>query len=202
MLLRNPTAAARYAVPLTFTLPVLLACAVPDAPLTAANEHSTAEDQPLEGPGEGQPPGPPPGPRSCAAEEDCSDACPPDAKGCTCHQPPHGAKICVPTCADDGDCPSLPHGPPLKCITAEGICAPPQPPPPPPKPCSTTADCVDACPPGAKGCTCHVTPHDEKLCVPTCDADADCPAPPHGPPMTCLEGGICAPPHPPPPPEG
>ncbi|MBI4699857.1 MAG: hypothetical protein HY744_01600 [Deltaproteobacteria bacterium] len=60
------------------------------------------------------------------SEKDCTDACPPGSKGCTCHATPFGMKICVPVCQSDGDCPKL-GGPPLKCI--EGACAPPGPPP-------------------------------------------------------------------------
>ena len=68
--------------------------------------------------------------------------------------------------------------------------------PPPPKPCSSEADCDGACPPGSAGCTCAATPHGQ-ACVPSCSADADCPAVP-GPPLGCDEG-VC---RPPPPPEG
>ncbi|MBW2453587.1 MAG: hypothetical protein JRI68_03715 [Deltaproteobacteria bacterium] len=201
MNLRTPVAASRYAVPLVFAVPVLLACAVPDGPVAStADEVGASDGQPLEATQAAEPPGPPPGPQPCSAEADCVNACPPGSKACTCHQPPHGPKICVPTCAGDGDCPSVPDGPHLVCITSEGICAPPHPPPPRPQTCDSEEDCAEGCPPGSKGCTCHETPHGDTICVPTCSVDADCPALPHGLAMTCLEGGICAPPHPPPPP--
>ncbi len=191
MSLRNLGAASRYAAPFLFTVPILLACATPDAPMGS----------PIEAAPMGQPPGPPPGPQPCTAEADCADVCPPGSEACTCHQPPKGSKICVPTCAEDGDCPSVPDGPDLVCITSEGICAPPTPPPPPPPPppqaCRSDEDCAEGCPPGSKGCACHEAPHGETVCVPTCSADADCPALPNGPAMTCLDGGVCAPPPPP-----
>lgn len=185
------------------------ACSVADASPRLADEanDSLAESaltQPADGDEQGRPP--PPGPPPCETEGDCTDSCPPDFHGCTCHQLPHGPKLCVPTCAEDADCPELPPGAPqLSC--REGICAPTGPPPPPPvggdhpgpKPCSAEPDCDGACPPGSQGCTCHQVPHGLKLCVPTCDDASDCPKPPGGPPLGCREG-ICAPPFPPPPP--
>lgn len=71
------------------------------------------------------PPPPPPRPKACQSTDDCRDACPPDARGCTCAATPHGDKVCAPTCSADSDCPSVPGVPPLHC--REGVCAPPPP---------------------------------------------------------------------------
>ena len=135
---------------------------------------------------------PPPPPRPCEADADCAQACPPGSLGCACAATPHGHKVCVPTCGTDADCPSPPDGTKLACD--EGMCHPTSPPPGPrPKACAAEQDCQGACP-GAKGCTCHTTPHGEKLCIPTCGSDADCPRGPDGaPPMKCDEG-VCKPP--------
>jgi len=63
-----------------------------------------------------------------------------------------------------------------------------------PTSCTEEADCLvpGACPTeAAKGCTCADTP-DGSFCIPLCDSDADCPAPP-GMVMICGTGGICVP---------
>jgi len=75
--------------------------------------------------------------------------------------------------------------------------APEQEGPPAPKTCQSQQDCNGACPSGSKGCACVSSPRGEKVCAPTCNADADCPVPPGAPPGKCDEGGICAPPPPP-----
>ena len=72
---------------------------------------------------------------------------------------------------------------------------PPRPPRPPA--CATNDECVDKCPPDASGCVCLDLPMGGKGCVPTCEADEDCPvAPDNLPPLHCHEG-ICVPPPPP-----
>ncbi len=60
-----------------------------------------------------------------------------------------------------------------------------------PQTCEEEADCADACPVGALGCTCHERPSGERACVPTCESDADCDL--DGPvALTCHEErGIC-----------
>ncbi|MBW2528680.1 MAG: hypothetical protein JRI23_31185 [Deltaproteobacteria bacterium] len=175
----------------------LPACSVADASPRVADEAAALESPEDQAGDRGPRRGPPPGPPPCDTSEDCTDRCPPGSAGCACHQVPHGGKLCIPTCAEDADCPELPEGgPELRCV--EGICTPPHPPPGPgPKPCQAEQDCEEACPPGSAGCTCHQTPG-PKLCVPTCAEDEDCPAPPGGggPPMRCVDG-VCAPPPPP-----
>lgn len=59
-----------------------------------------------------------------------------------------------------------------------------------PTPCTSEADCVDACAADALGCTCINSPMDGMICVATCNDDGDCP---DG--MTCggMGGGICVP---------
>src|SRR4051794_21015742 len=47
------------------------------------------------------------GPAPCTAEAECTNKCPPGAKGCTCATTPEG-KACIPTCTADADCASLP----------------------------------------------------------------------------------------------
>ncbi len=61
------------------------------------------------------------GPQSCVSASDCTDACPPGSKGCTCSDSPMG-KICVPTCTTSADCPTGPNGQSLMCNN--GICVP------------------------------------------------------------------------------
>jgi hypothetical protein len=60
------------------------------------------------------------GPRSCTAPGDCTGACPPGSKGCTCSQSPMGM-VCVPTCAMTSDCPT---GGPMALSCQGGICRP------------------------------------------------------------------------------
>ena len=61
------------------------------------------------------------GPQSCQSAADCTGACPPGSKGCTCSDSPMG-KICVPTCTVAADCPTGPSGQSLQCMN--GICVP------------------------------------------------------------------------------
>jgi hypothetical protein len=63
------------------------------------------------------------GPPPCDGPEDCVDACPPGAQGCTCADGPMGS-ACVPTCAEDADCEDIEGGPPLQCDEGRGICTP------------------------------------------------------------------------------
>ena len=61
-----------------------------------------------------------------------------------------------------------------------------------PQTCEDNSDCVDACPAGSLDCVCHETPRGDKLCVPTCEKDEDCPVADQ--PLTCNEEqGICVP---------
>jgi hypothetical protein len=62
-----------------------------------------------------------------------------------------------------------------------------------PPTCEEEADCADACPAGALGCTCHERPMGDSVCVPTCTSDSDCDL--GGPvPLTCMEQqGVCVP---------
>ncbi|MEZ4312333.1 MAG: YHYH protein [Polyangiaceae bacterium] len=59
-----------------------------------------------------------------------------------------------------------------------------------PQSCANEADCVDACPPGSKGCTCAPSPMGD-VCTPTCTTAADCPMPP-GMMLQCMNG-LCVP---------
>jgi len=159
-------------------------------------------------PGAGPPPIPLP--RPCETADDCRDACPPTAVGCTCVTLP--TAVCAPTCSVDSDCPSIPDGPPGRCLGE--VCAPPPPPPPGlarelpddafmPRPCQGDDECGDACPPGSTSCACVELPP-LSLCAPTCATDSDCPSFPGGPPGRCLDE-VCAPPFlplPPAPPGG
>lgn len=61
------------------------------------------------------------GPQSCTMASDCTNACPPGSKGCTCADSPMGM-ICVPTCATAADCPMGPDGQTLTCNG--GVCVP------------------------------------------------------------------------------
>lgn len=70
---------------------------------------------------------PPRPPKPCQSDSDCDGACPPGAKGCACHQPPHGGKVCAPTCGTDTDCPRGEGLPLLSC--KENFCVPSGPPP-------------------------------------------------------------------------
>jgi len=61
-----------------------------------------------------------------------------------------------------------------------------------PQACTSEADCADACPNAALGCTCHDSPNGQ-ICVPKCTSDSDCPA---GGPFTLVCNsnlGICVP---------
>ena len=60
-----------------------------------------------------------------------------------------------------------------------------------PKACKVAGDCVGACGPNAKGCTCGQTPMG-LMCVPTCTVNADCPPGMNGMQLFC-RGGVCAP---------
>ncbi|HCP48405.1 MAG TPA: hypothetical protein DIU15_20375, partial [Deltaproteobacteria bacterium] len=78
--------------------------------------------------GGGTPPGdgggePGQGPPTCENESDCEGACPDGSLGCTCHERFDGARICVPTCERDEDCPEGALGQ-LICLEDVGICAP------------------------------------------------------------------------------
>ncbi|MBI5524881.1 MAG: DUF1566 domain-containing protein [Deltaproteobacteria bacterium] len=64
-----------------------------------------------------------------------------------------------------------------------------------PKSCNAQSDCdaPGACPPDAvKGCTCTLNPQGQKLCIPACSTDADCPKPPDVT-LTCGRDGLCVP---------
>ena len=77
--------------------------------------------------GTGPDPGGGTGPQACTADADCTGAkCPAIAKaGCKCIQPPQEpAKICVPQCKSDADCPA-PPGQTGKCTIATGTCQKP-----------------------------------------------------------------------------
>jgi hypothetical protein len=166
-----------------------------------SNGSAGASEQQDDDPAHAPPPAgateqPPPRPPLCKADADCVDRCPPGSKGCGCHALPDGKSVCVPSCNADADCPKLPAGPPLSCH--EGVCTPP-PPPPKPAACHADEDCAQSCPPDAKGCSCRAVPKLDKICVPACEADADCPELPGGPPLRC-NAGACVPPPPPKPP--
>lgn len=61
------------------------------------------------------------GPRACASQTDCTNGCPPAARGCTCATTPMGMR-CVPTCASNNDCGTGPMGMTLMCRS--GVCLP------------------------------------------------------------------------------
>jgi hypothetical protein len=61
-----------------------------------------------------------------------------------------------------------------------------------PPACEQQSDCDGACPEDAQGCTCHQTPQGNKICVPTCDEDADCPDPPSVT-LICNNNNFCVP---------
>lgn len=63
-----------------------------------------------------------------------------------------------------------------------------------PQSCDNAADCTNACPPSAVGCTCAATPQGN-LCIPTCQNSGQCPAPP-GMTSECGANGLCGPPQP------
>ncbi len=60
-----------------------------------------------------------------------------------------------------------------------------------PRLCAVPPECVGACPPGARGCTCAATPMGLR-CVPTCLGNLDCGLGPMGVQTFCRMG-ICAP---------
>ncbi|MCA9564918.1 MAG: hypothetical protein KC561_15585 [Myxococcales bacterium] len=66
-----------------------------------------------------------------------------------------------------------------------------------PPPCESNEECTRNCPSEFLGCVCAPTPHGENLCVPTCEQDSDCPAPPQGGRLVCDDYGICVPDGPP-----
>ncbi len=60
------------------------------------------------------------GPSPCENEGDCEGACPPESAGCTCGETPMGS-LCVPTCAEDADCPEGPEG---GLVCRDNVCRP------------------------------------------------------------------------------
>jgi hypothetical protein len=62
-----------------------------------------------------------------------------------------------------------------------------------PQSCEQEADCVGQCPEGSMGCTCHTTPMNTQLCVPTCNSADDCPTDMNGGAMNCAGAGVCVP---------
>jgi hypothetical protein len=50
-------------------------------------------------------------------------SCYDDWQEITCSQTPGGAKLCIPACRSDSDCPK-PPGVTLRCHAEQGICAP------------------------------------------------------------------------------
>ncbi|MCA9542195.1 MAG: hypothetical protein KC620_25035, partial [Myxococcales bacterium] len=67
-----------------------------------------------------------------------------------------------------------------------------QPPQDGPQSCQQAADCANACPPDAIGCTCAQSPMGS-ICVPTCNVDADCPDDPNLDLVCDPNQGICRP---------
>jgi hypothetical protein len=61
-----------------------------------------------------------------------------------------------------------------------------------PKSCTTSAECAGACPPGSQGCTCHQG-MTGLLCLPSCQADADCPTGTQMALACDTQQGICVP---------
>jgi hypothetical protein len=61
-----------------------------------------------------------------------------------------------------------------------------------PQACEEDADCADACPNAALGCTCHDGPRGQ-VCVPVCTTDEDCPRGPMGQMRCDQQQGICTP---------
>lgn len=61
-----------------------------------------------------------------------------------------------------------------------------------PQSCTVDAECSGACPTGSVGCVCHSAPFGD-ICVPTCQADEDCPMGMQGALVCNREVGICAP---------
>ncbi len=61
------------------------------------------------------------GPRACTTPSECTNACAPGARGCTCATTPMGMR-CVPTCAASTDCGAGPMGMTLMCRA--GVCLP------------------------------------------------------------------------------
>ena len=62
-----------------------------------------------------------------------------------------------------------------------------------PAPCSQESDCAGECPEGSQGCTCHTTPMNNQICVPTCTTAEDCPETANGGAMNCTQLGVCVP---------
>lgn len=171
-------------------LVAVAACAGQSSPDDRVAQEGIAIEDPADREGH-----PPPAPRPCQSNDECSNACPGASKGCACLPGPHEAKVCIPTCESDADCPTPPDGKSLRCN--EGACRPSGPPPaPPPSPCQADADCAGACPEGSAGCACHSTPHGQKICAPTCGTDADCPSGDGFPPLSCRDN-FCVPDGPP-----
>ncbi len=65
-----------------------------------------------------------PGPKACAANDECTGACPQGSKACACEPTPDGPR-CVPTCGVPADCPVIPGGPQFTCNA--GVCVPQKP---------------------------------------------------------------------------
>lgn len=63
------------------------------------------------------------GPKACTSSADCTDACPPGSKGCTCAQTMMG-QACIPSCSVDADCPAGMNGEAMSCDPNKGICIP------------------------------------------------------------------------------
>jgi YHYH protein len=61
------------------------------------------------------------GPRACTNATECTGACAPGARGCTCATTPMGMR-CVPTCTSSTDCGPGPMGMTLMCRA--GVCLP------------------------------------------------------------------------------
>jgi hypothetical protein len=61
------------------------------------------------------------GPRTCTGAADCTGACPPGSRGCTCATTPMGMR-CAATCTAAADCPAGPMGMALQCRS--GVCLP------------------------------------------------------------------------------
>ena len=103
----------------TDTFPYVLGCytGTPNDTIGPQERAGNTNNNNNNGPGNGNT-----GPASCETESDCAGECPDGSVGCTCHQRPSGDLICVPTCANNDDCPIGPAGQ-LQC-NGEGICVP------------------------------------------------------------------------------
>lgn len=62
-----------------------------------------------------------------------------------------------------------------------------------PTACDHEEDCVGECPDGSLTCTCHTTPMNTQICVPTCTTTDECPPAPDGQGMNCTGAGVCVP---------